>query len=210
MKTTRLYLFFFILGFVTLLGFRYAQLKFARTFTPLPSTFFLNPPARALSGILTITKGKAEKLSRSGNAYEEASTGAQILIGESVATKDNSIASVSVNGIVTASLESKAELVFANLFAENMLLQQKTGNITYDIASGKQLSIRALHALIFITSGLTTINILDTDMSIHVKTGYAKVALVDIDNNTHVWNLKEGQRVNIDDTTREVHLVGKR
>lgn len=181
-----------------------------RTFTPLPSTFSLNPPARSLTGMLTITKGKAEKLSRTGSEYEEASTGAQILIGESVATKENSLASVTINGIVTVILESKSELIFANLFAKNMLLLQKAGKATYDVVTEKQLSVRALHALISIASGSTTINIIDTDMSVSVKTGSAKLALVDMDNNTHVWNLKEGQRATIDDTTRKVFLVGKR
>ena len=210
MKTARICLFFFIFGFITLLGFRYAQVRYRHPFTPQLSTFSLNPPARAVTGTLTITKGNAEKLSRTGSVYEEASTGARILIGESVATKENSAATVSVNGIVTASLESKAELVLANLFAENMLLLQKTGKISYDVTSGKQLSIRALHALISITSGSTTINIIDTDMSVSVKTGSANIALVDTDNNTRTWNLKEGQRANIDDTARKVLLVGKR
>lgn len=142
--------------------------------------------------------------------YKEASTGAGILIGESIATKENSAATVSVSGIVTAFLKSKTELVFANLFAENMLLLQKTGQITYDVAPEKQLGIRALHALISITSGSTTINIIGTDTSVSINTGSAKVALVDTDNNTRVWNLKEGQWISINDTTRNVVLVGKR
>lgn len=210
MKTARTYLFFFIFGLTALLVLRFVQVKSKQAFTPLPSDFSLNPPAKALTGTLTITKGKAEKLSRTGNAYEEASTGAQILIGESVATKENSLASVTVNGLVTVILESKAELVFANLFTENMLLLQKAGKATYDVATEKQLSVRTLHALVSITSGSTTINIIDTDMSVSVKTGSAKLALVDMDNNTRVWNLKEGQRATIDDTAREVFLVGKR
>ncbi len=210
MKTAPILLFFFILGLTALLILRYVQVKSKQAFTPLPSDFSLNPPAQALTGTLTITKGKAMKFSRTGSEYEEASTGAQILIGESVATKENSAATVSVNGIATAVLESKAELVFANLFAENMLLLQKSGKITYNVNPEKQLSARTLHALISLTPGSTTINIIDTDMSVSVKTGSAKVALVDTDNNTRVWNLKEGQRANIDDTAREVFLVGKR
>lgn len=210
MKHTRFYICFFIFGFTTLLVARSIQIKYTPAFAPQTSTFALTPPAQALSGTLTITKGKAEKLSRTAPAYEEASTGAQILIGESVATKENSAATVSVPNIVTTVLGSKSELVFANLFADNILLFQKAGTITYDVATDKQLSIRALHALISITSGSTTINIIGTDTSVSINTGSAKVALVDTDNNTRVWNLKKGQWISINDTTRNVVLVGKR
>lgn len=210
MKHTRYYICFFIFGFTTLLIARSIQINYTPAFAPQTSTFSLTPPAQALSGTLTITKGKAEKLSRTSPAYEETSTGAQILIGESVTTKENSTATVSVANIVTTVLGSKSELVYANLFADNMLLFQKAGTITFDVATDKQLSVRALHALISITSGSTTVNIIDSDLSVSINTGSAKVALVDTDNNTRVWHLKEGQWISLNDTTREVRLKGKR
>jgi hypothetical protein len=58
--------------------------------------------------------------------------------------------------------------------------------------------------------GDVTINIIDTDSSVTVKTGSVKFALVDNDNNTNVWNLQSGQRANIDDQTRQVTLVQAR
>lgn len=210
MKHIRFYILFFIVGLTTLLVARSIQVYYTPGFTPQTSTFSLTPPTQALSGILTITKGKAELLSRTAPAYEEASTGAQILIGESVATKENSTATVSVPHIVTTVLGSKSELVFANLFAGNMLLVQKAGTITFDVATDKQLSVRVLHALISISSGSTTINIIDTDLSVSINTGSAKVALVDADNDTRVWYLKKGQWMSLNDTTREVRLKGKR
>lgn len=210
MNHVRFYILFFIVGFITVLVGRSMQIQNIPAFSPQTSTFSLTPPAQALSGTLTITKGKAEKLSRTAPAYEEASTGAKILIGESVTTKEHSAAAVTIPNIVTTIFGSTSELVFANLFAENMLLLQKTGQITYDVAPEKQLGIRALHALISITSGSTTINIIGTDTSVSINTGSAKVALVDTDNNTRVWNLKEGQWISINDTTRNVVLVGKR
>jgi hypothetical protein len=47
-------------------------------------------------------------------------------------------------------------------------------------------------------------------MSVTVKTGSVKLALVDNDNNTKIWNLKSGERANIDDATREVTLIKAR
>ncbi|MCX6792086.1 MAG: hypothetical protein NT149_03555 [Candidatus Gottesmanbacteria bacterium] len=98
-----------------------------------------------------------------------------------------------------------AELVFANLFPTDFVLQQKTGKIEYLVT--QPISVRALHTLVTINSGDTTINIIDTDMSITVKSGSVKFALVDNNNNTNVWDLKAGQRANIDDANSQVYLV---
>lgn len=179
------------------------------TGTPQP-TFALTLPSEAVSGTLTVVQGHAEKFSRNDTEYKEASTGAQILIGESVATKENSTATASVSGIVSATMQSNAELVFANLFPSDFVLQQKSGKIDYVVT--QPISIRALHTLVTINSGLpaqageAVINIVNTDMSITVKTGSVKFALVDSNNDTHVWTLKAGKRANIDDSYRQVYL----
>lgn len=208
MENTRPYHVFFFIGLLTLLVLRFGQVKFARIFTPQPSTFSLAPPAQAVSGTLTITYGKADIFTRTAPDYQEASTGAKILIGESVATKEYSAATASVNGIVTAVLGSKTELVFANLFPDNMLLIQKAGQSTYTLAPGKHISVRALHALIALYSGITTITINGTTVSVVTNTGSAAIALVDTDNTTRVWNLGSGQSAAVDDTKRQV-LVSK-
>jgi hypothetical protein len=208
----------FILGFGAVVGYHYLRSSQQQTapiviptttnqVTPEP-TFALVPPSEAVSGMLTVTSGHAEKLSRNETDYKEASTGAQILIGESVATKDNSIATATVSGIVSATLQSNAELVFANLFPEDFVLQQTTGKIEYLVSA--PISVRALHSLVTINPGDIIINIIDTDMSITVKTGSVTFALVDTNNTTNVWNLNAGERANIDDANRYVYLVQPR
>lgn len=215
MKNILLILFAFILGFGGVVGYQYFRTKqnapvvVAPAVQPTPEpTFALVPPSQAVTGTLTVTSGHAQKLSREDSEYKEASTGAQILLGESVATKENSSATATVSGIVKVSMGPNAELVFANLFPTNMVLQQKSGNIDYLVT--KPISIRALHILVTIDPGETIINIIDTDLSITVKTGSVKLALVDTDNNTKIWNLKAGQRANIDDVARQVTLVQAR
>lgn len=47
-------------------------------------------------------------------------------------------------------------------------------------------------------------------MSVTVSTGSVQLALVDTHNNTHAWNLKAGQRANIDDAAREVYFLKTR
>lgn len=217
MKNVLLPLFAFVLGLSAVLGYQYLKTKQAITPvvvtptidqpTPEP-TFALIPPSEAVSGTLTVLSGHAEKFSRGETEYKEASTGAQILLGESVATKANSSAVTEVSGIVKANMGPTAELVFANLFPTNFVLQQKNGKVDYIVT--KPISVRALHVLATINPGVTTVNIIDTDLSITVKTGSVKFALVDTDNNTRVWNLKTGERANIDDTARTVSLIKAR
>lgn len=214
MKNILVPLLAFVLGFMGVAGYQYIRTKNAITpaavaptvnqLTPKP-TFTLVPPSQAVSGMLTVISGHAEKFSRGDTEYKEASSGAEILIGESVATKENSAAVTEVSGIVKANLGPTSELVFANLFPTNFVLQQKVGKIDYLVT--KPISVRSLHTLVTINSGETMINIIDTDLSITVKTGAVKFALVDNDNNTNVWNLKAGERANIDDVNRQVYLV---
>lgn len=213
MRTVLLLLLAFILGFGGVVGYQYLRTRQTAPVVepqpeadqPLAGTFALVPPSQAVSGILTVTRGHAQKLSRTDSEYKEASTGAEILLGESIATKANSSATASVSGIVNVIMGPVSELVFANLFPTNFVLQQKTGNIDYLVT--KPISVRALHTLITINPGDTTINIIETDMSITVKSGSVKFALVDNDNNTNVWTLKAGQRANIDDVNSQVYLV---
>ncbi len=216
MKTTLFILIAFFLGFSAVAGYQYVHsLSAARISiapvagqpTPEP-TLALVPPSEAVSGILTAVSGHAEKFSRGDTAYKEASTGAKILLGESIATKENSSATASVSSIVNVNMGPKAELVFTNVFPSNFILQQKSGKIEY--LAIQPMSVRALHTLISLNPGGVTINIIDTDMSITVKTGSVKFALVDTDNNTGVWNLRAGQRANIDDKARKVYLVQAR
>lgn len=204
---------FFLLGLSTVLGFQYLRSKQTSkpvittqesASTPQP-TFALLPPAQAISGMITATSGHVEKLSRTDNDYKEATTGARILTGESVATKENSSATATVEGFLNTLMGQNAELVFANLFPTNFVLQQKNGKIDY--LAIKPISVRALHVLVEINPGETVINVIDTDMSVTVKKGSVKFALVDNNNNTGVWNLKSGERANIDDTASQVYLV---
>jgi len=179
---------------------------------PIPQpTFALEPPAQALFGTLTVLKGHAELFARNTDVYAEASTDAQILNGESVATKEDSSASVIIENIITATMDESAEVVFANVFANNMVLQQKAGKVTYQLVDGvNPVAVRALHALISIRSGETIITIIDTDISVTVKNGSVKLAIVDSDNDTNVWELKEGQRADVDDTAREITVLKAR
>ena len=209
----------FLFGFIAVIGYQYyqaRQLKLVATPDPVPArdqsdpepTFALVPPSQAINGILTIIKGKADMITRTDSEYKEASSGAQILLGESVATKEDASAIAEFSGIVTVSMGPVSELVFANLFPENIVLQQKNGKIVYVVR--KPISVRALHSLVTMNPGTVTVNIIDTDVSVTVTSGSVKLAIVDTDNTTRIYDLKTKERANIDDAAREVFLVKAR
>ena len=224
MKNLLLPLFAFLLGFGGAFGFQFIRMQqvgtkeIASPITNQPApepTLALRPPSEALSGILTLISGHTQKFSRGETEYKEASTGAEILLGESIATNANSSATAEVAGIVKVNFGPMAELVFANMFPENFLLQQKNGKIEY--VATRPISVRALHALVSMEPaspaggpGNVVITIIDTDISVTVKSGSVKLAVVDTDNNTRVYTLTTGQRANVDDEAREVLLIKSR
>lgn len=206
----------FLLGFATVFGFLYLRkqvVKPAYVSSVLPSrapepTFALEPPSEAVNGTLTITTGHAMKFSRGDTEYKEASTGAQVLIGESVATNAESSASVVVPNIVVTDLSENAEVVYANMFLKNFVLQQKNGDVRYAVTA--PISVRVLHSLVHFNPGEYSISVSDSDVSVIVKTGSAKLGLVELDNTTRVWEVGEGERADIDDSARRMRLVHTR
>lgn len=213
MKNVVIWFFAFALGFIGVGLYGYIRTSSAAnpvisktTSVPIPApTYALNPPSEALSGMIVTETGTVKKLSRNETDYTEASAGAQILLGESIATDADSTTVASVSGMVTAYVDASSELVFANMFPSNFVLQQKNGRVTYDVY--QPIAVRALHSLISLNSGTYMIHIIDTDMSVTAISGSAKLAIVDTDNNTHVYDIGEGERLNIDDANRLVYRV---
>lgn len=213
MKNVVIWFFAFALGFIGVGLYGYIRTSSVAnpvisktTSVPIPApTYALNPPSEALSGMIVTETGTVKKLSRNETDYTEASAGARILLGESIATDADSTTVASVSGMVTAYVDASSELVFANMFPSNFVLQQKNGRVTYDVY--QPIAVRALHSLISLNSGTYMIHIIDTDMSVTAISGSAKLAIVDTDNNTHVYDIGEGERLNIDDANRLVYRV---
>ena len=172
--------------------------------------FILQPPAQSLKGTLIEQAGSVKHKTRDANAYVDASASATILIGESVATGDDGMASIRIPNLCTTKLGKNSEIAFLNLFAENSVFQQKSGNILYEIVSNKPVAIRALHTLIQSEESTFSVNIVDTDIAVIAEKGNIKIAIVDTDNVTHLYTLSEGKRANIDDTARTVTIVSPR
>jgi hypothetical protein len=213
MKRILLFVGAFFLGFVIILSVSYIraqQTKMPFEKTPLQKNTFLEPtlalepPANALNGYLTIIKGKVDKLSRSDSEYKEAVNGSKVLIGESVATKDAASAFIAIEGYVDTRLSANSEVSYANLFPENTVLLQKMGEVEYTII--RPISVRVLHTLVSMQQGMETIEMNGSTVSVKVTSGSAKIALVDLDNTTKVYELSAGKKATINDEKRTVKV----
>jgi hypothetical protein len=209
----------FFLGFGSFFGYKYIKTPkntmppastIQVSITPEP-TFALIPPSQAVSGILTITKGKADIFTRTADTYGEATSGGIILTGESIATKEKSLATVEIANLLSVRMDETSEVSFANLYQDDMVLLQKSGTVLYKMTGGnKPISIRVLHNLVALESGEMTISLDGTDVVVSVSSGTAKLAQVDNDNTTHVWDIQEKQRAVIDDKALQVRILKAR
>lgn len=194
----------FFLGLTTLLSIRYVQVDNAPPFAARQSSFAFTPPAQALTGRLSAIYGKVEVLTRENDEFTESPQGATLSQGESVATKKNSGAMLTLVNALTLEMEENAEINLINLITETLTIWQKSGTITYQPSS--PISVRALHSLLVINPGSTTVTIDEKIIAVHVVQGSVKLALVDADNTTNVWTAEKGQRIIIDDEDRSIVL----
>lgn len=188
---------FVFVGLLAVFTFRYVQVSRTAPFVPQASSFTLSPPRQAITGTLTQSTGIVEQFTREAEDYQEATPGGVIRQGESIATKRGS-AIIALDTLGTVSMGDNSEMSFVNLIPTSLMLWHKSGTVEYEVNSADPFSIRALHALVEL-SGDATISINDTIVKILVAKGTAKLALVDDDNKTNVWNIIEGQTARISD-----------
>jgi len=196
--------FVILLGFVGVLTLRYIQTKQNPVFVSQLSSITLQPPAQAITAALSQSTGVVEQFTREADAYQEATPGGTVRQGESVATKQGT-ATVTMGTRATVLLHGNAEVSFVSLIPDSFMLLQKAGVVDYEVNTVSPVSIRAQHALVEL-AGDATISVDDPIIKIEVVKGTAKLALVDTENNTTIWNMTEGQLARINDKTRVVEL----
>lgn len=179
------------LGLAGVLTFRYFQVKNNPPFTPQPSSFTLSPPSQAITASLSESAGVVEQFTREADDYQEATPGGAIRQGESIATKDGS-ATITLGTLGTISMEEDSETSFVSLIPASLLLRQKSGTVTYEVNSTNSFSIRVSDALITLNGDATVA--MD---KITVTKGTARLAQVDANNNTNVWDIIKGETVTL-------------
>ncbi|MBL7159513.1 FecR domain-containing protein [Candidatus Microgenomates bacterium] len=207
------YLILALLFLVSVLGvfaFRFWQVKKmpVPSFSPQKSSFSLKPPTEALKGEFLTIKGDVKKEPRDKEEFETVKTEGEVLIeGEKIATGEKSQATIEFPDFIKIDLGSDTEIGLANLMPANFLINQLSGSVTYRLLQNDNaFSVRSLHALITFDSGESEISVEGNEIKIEVLSGKAKLALVDLDNKTHIWELNEGEEVLVDDAERRVEI----
>lgn len=193
-----------LLGAVSVLAYQYIRTQTAPSFVPKNSRLELHPPARAISATLVEAQGETLQFLRQADDFTPATPSGAILQGETIATKKGS-AVITLQNLGVVSLAGDSEVGFTSLVPDAIMLRQKSGSVSYEVNSLAPFSIRALHALVTL-NGDATITMADGTISLRITKGTAKLAIVDTQNNTQVWDLVQGHRATIDDEARSVVL----
>lgn len=203
-----IFLLLFLIGIAGVMTFRLWRVKDRGhiSFAPQQSSFVFKPPADALKGKLLLINGSVKKEPREKNDFEDVNIKEEILQGEKLATGKKSQAVVEFPSFATVNLGSNTEIGFINLIPANFLISQSLGSVTYELLQDAPISVRSLHALLTIKSGKSEFTVNGETISVKVLSGAAKLALVDLENKTHIWEIKKGQQVLINDSQRRVEI----
>jgi len=199
-----------LVGIGIVVVFRLWQVKKmpAASFFPQQSSFNLKPPTEALKGGFLTVEGDVKKEPRDKEEFETVKTEGEALIeGEKIATGEKSQATIEFPDFIRIDLGSDAEIGLANLMSDNFLISQLSGSVTYRLLrNDTTFSVRSLHVLLAFDSGESEITVGGNEIVVKVLSGRAKLALVDLDNKTHVWELNEGEEVLVDDAERRAEI----
>lgn len=205
-----IFLLLFIIG-TGAVTFRLWQVKNVvhTVFIPQQSSFVFKPPSDALKGKFLLINGSVKKEPREKNDFEDVNMRVEILQGEKLATGEKAKAVVEFPNFARVNLGPNTEIGFINLIPANFLINQSLGSVTYELLrDANPISVRSLHALVTINSGKNEVTVSDETITVKVLSGTAKLALVDLENKTHIWEIKEGQKALINDTERRVEIKG--
>jgi len=200
---------FFLTGLGSFFIFRLLQVRrFKKTvFVPQESSFELQPPAEALKGELVLAAGQVKRQARGGEEFEEVIAGEELLEGERLAVGLDSQAEVVFSAFVQIQLKASSEISLTNLLPSCFLINQAGGRVNYQtLQKDNSLSIRVLHTLLYLTGGEVEVQVDKGEVIIELLAGRAKLALVDLANETQVWFLEKGQTALIDDRQRRVEI----
>lgn len=202
----------FVAGFAGIIVFRLSQRIIPEvnepdiTPTQLPSR--LDPPTSALTAELSDYGGVPKKKSRDGKDITPVAAHEGILQGESIITDATSSANVALGNNVSLSIGPDTVIGFSNLLPDMLLLNQTAGNINYVNLRQDPLSVRSQMVLTELKNGIMRIEVSQDDViKINLSQGIAKIAVVDTENQTHIYDLTSGELFTI--TTADRYVVIK-
>jgi len=214
MKSLFLFLVFIVIGAGITIAFlsqtaktRVTQPK--KEAVPLSTKFSLkDAPSQTLRGTVLSLTGEVLWQSRIASEPASIATLSSVQQGEELVTSESGEFTVQFLKTCTIKMSQYTHLNFAQTLPSAIVLQQRKGVVSITNACTTPLSVRALHLLIQINQGESTISVDEEEniITIDVLTGDVTVAYNDDENVSTVLNLKNGETLTFDDTTRTAEI----
>jgi hypothetical protein len=204
----------FFLGFISIIGIdsfvsHPNEIPIFQPPTPTPTPVTLLLPTNALQGKLLQAVGTVKRMPWDKMKFEPATAGALLYQGDELATIAKSSAVFSITASVSGTLDENTDIILGSLLPNKIAFIQKTGTGKYQTTdSEKPLSIKSLGALIYLEQGTLTVTIDNNIISITLLSARAKLAYINNDNITQVWELTERDTATINDSTGKVKTSG--
>lgn len=160
-------------------------------------------PTNSIEVKVATYSGELKILRRADSEFTPYIPDTTIVEGETIAITTNSNSSFLLGDTLTIRLIDQAEVDLSSLQPSHILLRQKEGSISYETTAPQEISIRSLHILITLSDGMITITTQSPKIGI-LSAGTARLAMVDSRNDTHVWQLTDGDTATTDDTNATI------
>lgn len=155
----------------------------------------VSPPSDSLTGKIMSREGSLLWESRMATAPAELTGTTTLSQGERIVTEEDSEATLEFERFGKIVMSQDSDLSFPQTLPTDFVVNQRKGDITYELSGEVPLSIRARNSLITKDSGKIRIEITEDESVILVSTleGTAKIGFNDTENVSQVFTLREGQ-----------------
>lgn len=200
LKNVILFIFSTILGtLMIIIGYLLFFSRDSQFIKPfLPKTMFSieNAPSQTLIGEVASISGNVSWLSRTASFAMLINSPTKLQQGEEVITQNNGKASITFSKVVNLNVSPNTQVNLIQTLPSDVVIEQKQGLVMYDKNGETPVSIRALDLLINIDKGRCEVLVdKDTsDITVTVSTGSVTVAFNDINNNTNIKSISEGEK----------------
>lgn len=213
-KSSCLFNFFLILIFIAGIGITFCLSRFLfpknnikieenkKTIIKPTYPYQSKPPSQALEGILENISGEVTKQERDKEDWEKISSSSAIVQGEQIKIGKVGKARVVFSDQLNLTLGNNAQIWFVNTIAQQILLEQEDGLITYENTT--PFSLKIFNSLIYFEQGSYKMEVDSTlgRFNLNVSSGNAKLSFVDKENETQVHKLVKGNSVKYDSATK--------
>jgi hypothetical protein len=178
--------------------------QFLKPFFPKTLFSVENAPSQTLSGKIASMSGSVAWQSRTADYATLINSPVKLQQGEAISTYENGKATINFPAIGNMTFSPNTQVNFIQTLPANFVVEQKQGISTYTKNGNIPVSIRALDLLINLEEGNCTVSV-DKDsanITVTVNSGSIKVAFNDINNNTNIVTINEGEQYLFNNNTK--------